>query len=289
MLGTGTQLDPYQITTVAEFRSMNDSNAYFKLMNDLDVNDSEWASNWTQATVDFKEFDGNGHEIRNIVMSDMQDNTTKGGILYTGSSGFDRLITIKNTKFVNVVMQGTAGSFFGYPGYNTYTSVDFIRCDFSISCDLTNVSSDRLLISHLRLSAKLDQCTISVVGNCGRIHDNYTITERESTNCMWNLDINAKNSLLFGSHYIKNSVRGKINFLSTSNTIFNRGPSQCYVACEITSSSAVKFSNNNPTSTCFYDQELAGITMTAQTNVHALTTEQCKDKDYLNSIGFLVV
>ena len=64
MLGTGTQLDPYQITTVAEFRSMNDSTAYFKLMNDLDVNDSE-GDGWTRY-IRFKEFDGDGHEIRNI-------------------------------------------------------------------------------------------------------------------------------------------------------------------------------------------------------------------------------
>jgi len=92
MLGTGTQLDPYQITTVAEFRSMNDSTAYYKLMNDLDVNDSEWASGWGSVTLRFKEFDGDGHEIRNI-----NDSTANKTITFASSGVF------KNVKILNII------------------------------------------------------------------------------------------------------------------------------------------------------------------------------------------
>lgn len=291
MLGTGTQADPYQITTVAEFRSMNDSTAYFKLMNDLDVNDSEWASGWTEATVEFLEFDGNGHEIRNINCPSMNSN----GILYSSSAA--RTATIKNTNFLNIVMVGRNGTFYNSGVSSTSFYVHFLNCKFSFFCNIPTNSKAYSLFGHERANVKLSECAVTITGTIGMIITSYASSAVVVLqNCAFYMDCDITYaSALFGSFSYDNKravnvyVTGKLRFATSTPYMFSQAYTQCYVACEITSTSTVKFTSGTSATTCFYDKELAGITMEAQTNVHALTTAQCKDKDYLNSIGFLVV
>ena len=47
------------------------------------------------------------------------------------------------------------------------------------------------------------------------------------------------------------------------------------------------------TGTCFYDKELSGTLIynessLSKTNLYGLTTAQCKDPEYLESIGFFI-
>lgn len=70
MNGTGTQADPYQITTVEEFVKAisigySDSDTYAKLMNDIDFNNSDYI-NIDTLSWRCKYFDGQNHKISNI-------------------------------------------------------------------------------------------------------------------------------------------------------------------------------------------------------------------------------
>ena len=64
-LGTGAQADPYQITTVSQFKEMDDATyegAYFLLMNDLD-----FAAEASVSLLNYKcNLNGGGHSIDNI-------------------------------------------------------------------------------------------------------------------------------------------------------------------------------------------------------------------------------
>ena len=277
MLGTGTQLDPYQITTVAEFRSMNDSTAYFKLMNDLDVNDSEWATGWTSVTLRFKEFDGDGHEIRNI--NDLTSNNT---ITFASSGVF------KNVKILNIIKD--RGTIF----YSGHFIFDFV--DTTISASFNESASSYLFYSNSNSALQLFNIRNSAITVSGKLTSilmglggNATMT-----NCMVNFDnaIISGNLIYTGSSNFINkiSLTGKANITTSGRYLLGKAPKGCYCAVDFTESTyKPKFSNTDPANACFYDKDLMGETLTAQTNVHALTTEQCKDKDYLNSIGFVVV
>ena len=278
MLGTGTQLDPYQITTVAEFRSMNDSTAYFKLMNDLDVNDSEWASGWGSVTLRFKEFDGDGHEIRNI-----NDSTANNTITFASSGVF------KNVKILNIIKD--RGTIFRL---NNSLNLDFT--DTIISANFVESVSSYIFYSDSDHSAYMFNVRNSAITVSGELTSVLGGTAGNATflNCMINFDnaIISGNIIYVGiSNYINRvSLTGKANITTSGRYLLGKAPKGCYCAVDFTDSTyKPKFSNTDPASACFYDKDLMGETLTAQTNVHALTTAQCKDKDYLNSIGFVVV
>ena len=275
--GEGTQENPYQITTVAEFRSMNDSEAYFKLMNDLDVNDSEWATGWTSVTLRFKEFDGDGYEIRNI--NDLTSNNT---ITFASSGVF------KNVKILNIIKD--RGTIF-YSGHFVF---DFV--DTTISANFVESVSSYIFYSNSDTSAytfNVRNSAITISGKLTSVSSGYD-GNATMTNCMVNFDnaIISGNIIYTGwNNYINRvSLTGKANITTSGRYLFGYAPKGCYCAVDFTESTyKPKFANTDPANACFYDVDLMGETLTAQTNVHALTTEQCKDKDYLNSIGFVVV
>ena len=281
MLGTGTQLDPYQITTVAEFRGMNNSSAYFKLMNDLDVNDSEWASEWAGVTLAFKEFDGDGHEIWNI----NYDGISRA-ITINASD-----VTIKRANFNNFIAAGNDSCFYKYtPG-----TLCFDECNFAIDTNTSYVFNVDGSTSYV----VFNRCALTL---SGVVHNRFNRLA-DSGNIMTNCHINLANlklpKAISGSQGLAfinlNATRVSILGSVTKNTADTSGwfsqASQCFVAVDMADSAyrPTVFSHSDPASSCFYDKDLMGAIMTAQTNVHALTTAQCKDKDYLNSIGFVVV
>ena len=271
MLGTGTQLDPYQITTVAEFRGMNDSTAYFKLMNDLDINDSEWATGWTDGSISFSVFDGDGFEIRNI------NHITANGnaISIESTSGI-----IKNVNFRNFVSLGSGSCFYKQGGYNLY----FRDCTFDFDVLTNYVFNVGALV--------IERCAFTLKGELKIRFDNIQYAGTFMTNSHIKLDsLKIPNGNLITIDSTRVSILGDAtkNVSGTSRWFSNA--SQCFVAVDMIDSDykPTVFSSNNPTTPCFYDKDLLGAIMTAQTNVHALTTAQCKNKDYLNSIGFVVV
>ena len=278
--GDGTQENPYQITTVAEFRSMNDSNAYFKLMNDLDVNDSEWANGWTSVTLAFKEFDGDGHEIRNI----NYNGTTQAITISSANS------TIKKLAFLNFISIGSLRCF-NAPASGVTT---FDMCNFSF-----DVNTDSFFgLGGTSSGVVFNRCSFTLSGVANDFDSIHRATSA-MTNCHIYL-VNFKlPDTLTGFHatsFIKLSST-RVSILGSAiktgdGTMQLFGDcTQCFVALDMADSAyrPTAFSAQSLSTPCFYDKDLMGETLTAQTNVHALTTAQCKDKDYLNSIGFVVV
>ena len=281
MLGTGTRLDPYQITTVAEFRSMNDATAYFKLMNDLDVNDTQWASGWTSVTLQFKEFDGNGYEIRNI-----NYNGTGTAITVNTSNA-----TVKRANFNNFISAGSASCIRNTASNNLY----FNECNFGFDVNTNHIFDVAGSTSYV----VFNRCAFTLSGVVLKQFNRLAYGDNMMTNCHVNLSNLKLPNAISGSQELafinlnatRVSILGKATKDATGTVRWFSQASQCFVAVDMADSlyKPTIFSNRNPTTSCFYDKDLMGETLTAQTNVHALTTAQCKDKDYLNSIGFVVV
>lgn len=271
MLGTGTQLDPYQITTVSQFRSMNDSTAYFKLMNDLDVNDTQWASGWTEASISFSNFDGDGYEIRNI---NHVGTSATNAIRIDSTRG-----TIRNVNFRNFVSIGSNSCFYKQGGYNLH----FIDCTFGFDVSVNYIFDIGALV--------LERCAFTFKGKLNNGFNGSLYAGTSMANSHIKLDgLKIPNNLITISSTRVSVLGSATKDVSGTSRWFN-GASQCFVAVDMADSAyrPTAFGIVNPTSPCFYDKDLLGATLTSQTNVHALTTAQCKDKDYLNSIGFLVV
>jgi len=278
--GDGTQENPYQITTVAEFRSMNDSDAYFKLMNDLDVNDSEWAAGWTEVTIAFKELDGDGHEIRNI----NHNGTTQAITISSANS------TIKKLAFLNFISIGSLQCFYA-PASGVTT---FDMCNFSF-----DVNTNRFFgLGGTSSAIAFNRCSFTLSGVANGFDSPYRATSA-MTNCHIYLvnfklpdtltGFNATSFIRLNSTRV--SILGSANKTGDGTMQLFRSCTQCFVALDMADSAyrPTAFSANAPSTPCFYDKDLMGVEMATQTNVHALTTAQCKDKDYLNSIGFVVV
>ena len=265
---------------------MNDSTAYFKLMNDFDVNDTQWASNWTQATVEFLEFDGDGHEIRNI--NDMSAGTSIriGGI---GERYF------KNIKLSNIIKNG--GILFANSAASSliFENVSFPiigSADTVIFQNSSGGSSAYIYLNNSTISLTGRFKSICDKGSNGRIHINRCAFYFD--NAIFDSNIFYNSAAAYGE-FNKVAMIGKVNFPNaiTAGRIINgvSAPQYCYIALDLSESvyKPTTFSYASPNRTCFYDKELLGYELTAGTYLYALTTEQCKDKDYLNSIGFVVV
>lgn len=283
MLGTGTQADPYQVTTIAEFRSMNSISAHYKLMNDLDVNGSEWESGWGNVTLSYADFNGNGHQIRNFICS--------GRFLTIN----DNAGIFHDCDILNVVIQSANCIVTNSSNSNGFPFAKFTNCKFGVVGDNYAVQFK---------NTTFDRCSITMRGGFGTPFYE-CVLEKTAVNfedCLW-FGSSALLHCRAGYGVVKNSYfTGKISLGTNVGDISlicgtSSGNTQCrnvYVAIELNKngyvmSASAKLFWYPPSSLCFYDHDLLGTTLISQGNVCALTTAQCKDKDYLNSIGFVVV
>lgn len=127
--GSGTEEDPYQVTTVDEFtafaRSVNDGSCagyagkYVMLMNDLDLSGVDWApignmdDMETHSTLFLGTFDGGEHTISNLTYESDEYNCGAG--LFGVSCGAVQNLTIEDARIS--VMEGTSmaiGTAVGY-------------------------------------------------------------------------------------------------------------------------------------------------------------------------------
>lgn len=113
--GTGEELTPYQISTAAELAYLaqqvnlgNDGSGsdydgkYFKLMNDIDLNNHEWTPIGTELKPFKGSFDGNKHTIKNLKIENKDNSLDYAGI-FGGAGG-----TIQNLG-VMISKQGIKG------------------------------------------------------------------------------------------------------------------------------------------------------------------------------------
>jgi hypothetical protein len=356
--GTGTQADPYQVTTIEQLlecfdiynhitSSYDDIYLYCKLMNDLDFNDDPkywdcpsnlfYASNMYGLNNNPKHtiyIDGNGYGIYNLYCYNKQDifNVYCSHTSAYGSQANN--IVIQNLIFEAIAIHTSDNCSLFVEYYNSTTYFDsgirFINCDLRIKYYSYWYQNERHLLGSV---TQFTNCilNIDIVLNT-QGYTPYTrgslLTGRNdisSNNAAyrnmyneWKIrvimvseptgpsgDSGAYNKLhlflgtahLFSSFFIELlAMKGNAWQICTSNPEYNNPMSimNCYfVIKNITTLSpykatlrigAVKNGVN------FYDATADNIAdgSTGGGSLLALTTEQCKDAEYLESQGFII-
>ena len=286
MTGTGTQIDPYLVEDVYDFLSIpgGSKEIYYKLTNDIDFNDHEtykYGISGVLISNSYIYIDGDGHEIRNMIL--------------TGTDSKIIAKEIRNVSFSNIILntiqKGAVGqikaSTFNNCQFGYYSSNSNLACIFSIGFGTFNDCTFNIGGStyiHTMMNCTFNRC---------HIHFNNFIHTSNASSII-NCDENVSSSkVVFNNTYITGEIDVKngpyttyIFYGDTNKVTLNNS----YVACKITTNyDYIRIMSNtaNMTSTCFADKTLISKVKTDNTyRWHLLTTEQCKNNTYLQSIGF---
>ena len=285
MTGTGTQIDPYLVEDVYDFLAIDSAyhNPYYKLVNDIDFNDHETYKYGISITLFSGEtyVDGDGHEVRNMILS--------------GTSSKITAKEFKNISFSNIILntiqKGAVGqikaSTFNNCQFGYYSSNSNLACIFSIGFGTFNDCTFNIAGSnyiHTMMNCTFNRC---------HIHFNNLIHKSYASH-IFGCDENVSSSkVVFNNTYITGEIDVK-NGNYTTNIFYGATDkvtlNNSYFACKITTNYDHIYIMSNTasmTSTCFADKTLISKVKTDYTyGWHLLTTEQCKDNAYLQSIGF---
>lgn len=285
MTGTGTADDPYVVDNIADFRSAClKVDAYIELSSDIDCNDDETMSdNFNGLSVYCYKIDGKGYSIRNIYTT---PNSTSSAFIFM----VNRLAGgICNLNFENVFFNSTSCSFIN--SLNN-SSVKFYNCNFS---GIINTSN---LYAFCNYYIKAEKCTFNfnVISSrsLGVIFSYLKAESCEFRLKMYSIKRCVTTAGTIASQADNSYVVGSWEFqeedTSTSKTSLFSHSNLSYVAMSIKNAGTNILFSASSDLTCFYDNDLLDNSeILEQDNVYALTTEQCKNRDYLNSIGFTVV
>lgn len=310
MNGTGTQADPYQVTTVAEFYEAiakhNSECPYAKLMNDIDFNDyNYWDLKGVE--IDFTEFDGQNHVIKNIYFKDIDN------LFYISNPEISR--TLKNTIFEVIKFESINPSCFISFGSNNIESF-VVNCEFRAKT-FKYMSSVKSLI-YVGTYWRFLNCVFNIdyydAGFTGRIFDistNSTSNYPYMDNCEININLyiyrsgnNTNNINIFYTNGRSVFLRNNAIFINTycslssdaKVNLFNSGCKVSNISLVLQNKGKQDLKTLNygavPQGICIYDKDILGTTIiqnTTDSNLIALTTEQMKDSEYLNSIGFPII
>lgn len=300
MTGTGTKTDPFIIRTADDLYSMKElggADICCRLEEDIELNGTPYAEHFTPIPVNWSSLDGNGHKIRNILISDPKNHVSAFDVMVDGT------VNISGLMLENVVICGNVITLFA-SGSGVTASIELYDC--ALMLKISNNSSDSYTenISMLHdegLTVSSDLCVISISGTvktgyaifCGGsvrrtqvivdllTHDS---SNYSSTECSLFRKVTVSDSWITGS--VKCDVSNSSNMFHVTDS--RSSFSNCYQAVSISNISRVYW-NNTFVSACFYDNELIGnADIYGNANMfHGLTTAQCKDPDYLSSIGFI--
>lgn len=306
MTGTGIQSDPYIITSAEELyeiSSLGDGDTYFRLGSDIDFNGTPYAEKFEPIPVKFRELDGNGHCIRNIYINTLSSASVFNVIRNSnGAQTAIKNLTLENVSimasYVNLFTSGSgsnvvnlygctllldlsqnvaisSNSSYGSLICNSYVTVNYELCTVSIKALMRNpfplISRANFYRSHLCLDLDIISGLSSYVQSVA-VFDNSKLTD----------------SYLTGSISYRDS--GDVNYFQIANYLCVA--QNFYMAIELVGRSMFYCDMSTKTD-CFFDSELMNGAVHNQYNssncnkFHALTTAQCKDADYLNSIGFI--
>ncbi|MGN0576437.1 MAG: hypothetical protein ACI4J2_10440 [Ruminococcus sp.] len=283
MAGSGTQDSPYLVSDVYDFCAINDgetySGNYFKLTSDIDFNDHETYKNGISAAIisrDSAIIDGDGHKICNMTFS--------------GTAQKIKFSSINNAEFSNIIIMAVKG------GTAQIKASAFTRCKFGYYLNSSNLG----VVFSTGFGTFTD-CTFNIGGsisagymNCtfNRCHINFN-NLISTAYILIEYDQNISESkFVFNSTYITGSINASgIYYIFRGDgehvaATFNNS----YFACEIITNSEVLYAMStsaNMQSVCFIDKTLIPkLSSNYPEGWKLLTTEQCKDNNYLQSIGF---
>ena len=328
MNGTGTQTDPYQVTTADEFvTAVGGEGNYVKLMNDIDFNKGNYYNITSPIEIQCSEIDGQGYKLDNLLII----NTDILFRIYHNSSN-NIILNIKNIVFEILGLD----IYKGYDIFRKDSAIDldqiiFTDCDFRIKIKqyaneikffnfaYTKQTTFNNCIFNMEVTLNTDKNLIFFKSSC---LGNYM----KFNNCMINLDIYKNIKLSSGSLrelfwiYDKTYMNFCGIFINLYNNIEHDSTTRDYLHTLLlaynNTSAYVYFNNSyiiaknkglynscikisrsdyqsvNFINKCFYDSTLANGVFTDasfySTKFLPLTTEQCKDAAYLESVGFII-
>lgn len=310
MTGTGTQIDPYIIMTADDLYSMDalgGSGIYFKLGANIDFNETAYAESFVSIPLKCAELDGNGYYIRNIYANNPTGEASLFTLYSKAICGEEQ--TLKNLKTQNITLFGKSTHFFGDSsgaGKLLLNNCE-LTCKFKATAEMTNGTSGYngiLSSSNRRLHFYL--CTLIIDADLFKTHPlwyggsfsrsqmrlNLTVASGRSytssrESMLYQVDVN--DSYFFGTiTQTGEAVSGSNDFVFAMSGVHTNS----YQVIEYTNFSNVYY-NANFGSACFYDRTVAGNVPFKSANgsnfnlLYELSTAQCKDSAYLQSIGFL--
>ncbi len=246
--GTGTESDPYQITTIVELDSVHSYlDKHYVLMNNLDFDGSAYCSDSSTAgweplgnssTKFTGSFNGQGYVIKNLYIN-------RSSTDYIGLFGFTNGATMDSLGIINAILYGAnkVGILAGYTNASSFQSC-------FVSGDITSTSRTGGMIG-LGYSCDISQCYASINIQASDINIGGLLgTSRNSStisNCY------ATGTVVSGSYAIGGLVGCNFN----SSTI-----NSCYASCYVSGSSQVgAFVGDNQTTvnTCYYNSDLSTL------------------------------
>ena len=288
MTGTGTQADPYLVSTLGEFiTTAKQDSKYVKLANDIDVSTDETYKNGVNSTIDIfcASIDGNGHTIsglnvkstialqfnratlvRDLTIKNMMHNCTGSGMLIdcvavSGAYASFQNVVISSRMNCNSV---SFGQFCKNGNWNN-CAITFMP----INSRVTTNNADTLYVFNF---TKATECAIR-----------YDCDKLNFTNGSFRIVCNAEKSYIFG----------KIDSVYTrySEVLFN-GCSSCASYLKIiggstTKNASITTGNDKGTNIIVTDTSTRVDFGSMPSTSKCLTSTQAKSEDYLNSIGFL--
>lgn len=289
MTGTGTENDPYVVDNIADFRNAclrND--AYIELSSDIDCNDNETMSdNFNTLSIYCHKIDGKGYSIRNIYTA-INNNKSVFSFMSGRLAG-----GIYNLNFENVFFNSTSCSFINSTSISASSSTKLYNCNFS---GIINTSNSYAFCDYY---IKTEKCTFNFRVTSPR-SSGVIFSYLRAESCEFRLKIYSIKRCTINTgmiavqadnSYVVGSWEFQEEDTSTSQSLLFTYSNHSYVAMSMKNAGTnIFFSTSSDPLTCFYDNDLLeNSEISEQNNIYALTTEQCKNRDYLNSIGFTVV
>jgi len=320
--GTGTELDPYLVTNLAELRTeITDANAYYKVTQNLDVRGTQYEAEWLECTLACLQLDFDNKELKNVT-------TAQNNHLFRFNC---TTVTIKNLKLVNHV-NNKALFAHSTTNYDALTNLTILNSSFSIkwyanisgfaSYDAKGIVGTKYAsIDNCNFNLELHGTTLNILHsehNVNRCHfaltGNIELTQNADSArrmyCLLKLDLISTKIYLTGVLSVTCSG-SPLNFYVILNEYdssyyeydYRAYYAQCY--CAITFNITVpdgtdhvfdfwryQTSGQAPPSSfmCVGDMIVNGGILTslpsAKARVYILTREQARDAAYLSSIGF---
>ena len=288
MTGTGTQTDPYIVMNYDDFCNMTGgSDKYYKLGADIDFAQTDRTSTSGAIGLNFKQLDGDGHTVSNFFRRVDVSDTINSLFKFSGSGA----MTLQNIYFRGIYLAGGKTCFMSSIS-SSYT-VTLKNCRIALKINDTSGSSNSLCIfdklnitdSELLVEGTSDYMkpmTNKPVYGC-LFRFNMTFFNTGYTNTKTIFDNNLSFCGITGNFICKDPSAARYILVTVNNTVSNS-----YFAlnfdCIYSFSMTSNFSGIN-----FYDKEVmanAVSKMPVSDHFLALTTEQCKSAEYLQSIDF---
>ncbi|MDE6672393.1 MAG: hypothetical protein K2J36_06840 [Ruminococcus sp.] len=308
MKGKGTSENPYIIMTADDLFSMSETggnDTYFSLGTDIDFNNTPYAENFMPIPLNCKKLSGNSHVIRNVNYVTPDGNASM--FVLTGET---QNITIENLYIENIRLSGKNVFLFGNSGKNNSISLKHCTVVMNDMIILDATSADEnyrhCIVHDDGIAVSADYCTFVIKAQSYRIYPFFSGDRISHTQL--NLEIYANafagttggynsmitDSVVSDSYFFVNIASNKTSGLVavdfSSHTCKFSG---CYLVCDVCSVVLNVYWYGEIQSTCFYDidvlrknNQIALVDGDNLKNIRRLTTQQCKDAEYLRSIGF---